>query len=71
MSLWQNADFERSMMIAVLLLVVWVAPNTTQILERYPVRRIPLELRAAAYSVALYLLLFRSANPQSFIYFQF
>ena len=71
MSLWQNADVERTIMIAVLLLVVWVAPNTTQILERYPVRRIPLELRAAAYSVALYLLLFRSANPQSFIYFQF
>jgi alginate O-acetyltransferase complex protein AlgI len=69
--LWQNSNFGRSLMVAILLLVVWLAPNTQEILERYSVRRIPLEFRAAAYSVAIYLLLFRSANPQTFIYFQF
>jgi alginate O-acetyltransferase complex protein AlgI len=31
----------------------------------------PLELRIAAYSVLLYLMLFRAAKPQAFIYFQF
>jgi len=31
----------------------------------------PLEIRVAAYSVLLYLMLFRAAKPQAFIYFQF
>jgi len=31
----------------------------------------PLELRIAAYSVLMYLMLFRAAKPQAFIYFQF
>jgi D-alanyl-lipoteichoic acid acyltransferase DltB (MBOAT superfamily) len=69
--LWQNIEFGRSIMVAILLLIVWIAPNTQELLERYPSRRIPLEFQTAAYSVAFYLLLFRSAKPQSFIYFQF
>jgi D-alanyl-lipoteichoic acid acyltransferase DltB (MBOAT superfamily) len=59
------------LLIAVLLVVVWLAPNTQEIIERSSGWHIPLELRAAIYSAAIYLLLFRSAKPQSFIYFQF
>ena len=33
--------------------------------------RIPVELRAACYAVFLYVAILHSAEPQSFIYFQF
>ena len=70
-SLLQNNAFDKLVLIPILLLIVWAMPNTQEIIERYGDRRIPAELRAAAYSVVLYLLLFRAVHPQNFIYFQF
>ena len=40
-------------------------------LEFLSFRWMPMEVRFAAYSVILYFVLFRAAQPQAFIYFQF
>ena len=66
-----NPAFAALWMIPLFALIVWRMPNTQQLMDRYVPGRIPMELRAAAYAMVFYLVVFRSSQPQSFIYFQF
>jgi hypothetical protein len=68
---WNSSAYQTLLLIPVLLLIVWTLPNTQELIGRYAGRRIPVEVRTAVYSVIVYLLVLRSAKPQSFMYFQF
>lgn len=53
-----------------MLLIVWIAPNTQQLMSSYPNMRISRTLKAAVYGILAYIVLFHSST-QPFIYFQF
>lgn len=62
---------EQLLLITLMLSIVWIMPNTQNIMARYQQFHIPGHLRAVVYSVLAYLVLFAATKPQSFIYFQF
>ena len=65
---WQ--PLAKPLLILFMLSIVWAAPNTQKLMSYYPGVRIPGELKAAAYGVLGYVILYHTTT-QSFIYFQF
>jgi alginate O-acetyltransferase complex protein AlgI len=65
---WQS--FEKPLLIVFMLSIVWAAPNTQKLMSYYPSVRIPGQLKAVAYGILGYVILYHTTT-QSFIYFQF
>lgn len=71
---FDDVDWERTTRILTLIMpivVVQLCQLFTRNLEFIRSGRVPIEVRTACYSVLVYLILFSSGDPQSFIYFQF
>jgi D-alanyl-lipoteichoic acid acyltransferase DltB (MBOAT superfamily) len=64
-------SLEQPLLILAMLAIIWTMPNTQKIMSAYSTWHFPGPLRAVAYSIVAYMILFGAFRPQSFIYFQF